>query len=126
MEKAIQVLGAINQFKNRHIKIIEYIQLSTTVIQSIILLAVLITGIRLTTSVSWSSSLFKEIEVLCLGYFVGFLLVIAYFGFLSVVFYYKREFSNGRHALYGLALFCGGALPIFITQGPIVEIKNIN
>ncbi len=126
MEKVIQTLGAINHFKNKHIKIVEYTLLGFTGIQTTIALAILITGIKLVTSVSLSSAFFIEIEILCLGYFVGFFLLVIYFGFLSVVFFYKREFSNGRHALFGIALFFGGALPIFITQGPIVEIKDIN
>ena len=97
-----------------------------TGIQFVMALAILITGIQLITSVSMNSVFFKELEVLSLGYFLGYLFVVIYFGGVSIVFYFKREFSNKRHALFGLGLFFGGVLPIMITQGPVVEIKNIN
>jgi hypothetical protein len=66
------------------------------------------------------------LEALSVSYFIGYLIVVVYFGCVSIVFFYKREFSNARHALFGIILFFGGCLPILITQGPIVEIKNIN
>lgn len=86
-----------------------------TGIQFILALAILITGIQLTTSVSMNSVFFIELEALSLGYFLGYLFVVIYFGAVSIVFYFKREFSNRRHALFGVAIFFFGVLPIMIT-----------
>jgi hypothetical protein len=63
---------------------------------------------------------------LVVSYFVGFLIIILYFGAISVVFYKNRNLSNKYIACFGISLFFGGFLPIMITQGPILEIRNMD
>ena len=52
--------------------------------------------------------------------------MIVFFGAVSVAFYKNRNYSNKAIAVFGASIFFFGFLPIVITQGPIVEIKDLS